>query len=378
MHGIFVKEFARALSMHTPVRVVAPVSFFPLVRSRKSIPQLEKDNKICISHPGYLALPSMFFPHRWRSYYRALSGALNPYISEIDIIHVHWPYPDAYAAVRYARRHQKKVILTIHGHAGLGKHSFEKRLIQEPLDHADVIITVSNELKESISRDFGIPKQRIVVLCNGFDPAKFSPGSKTSARAMLGIPLDRPVALTVARLSPEKAIDVLIDSMGACSRKDLLLYIVGEGPLRADLAALISNAGLSHRVFLVGPVAHEALNPWFCAADFFCLPSHTEGCPVVIHEALACGLPVVASRVGAIPEIINSPSLGRLCTPGDTKGLAHILAKATETRWEPDMIAAYGRQFTWDRIARQTVDQYSTTLMSDASRTPHDPGKECI
>jgi glycosyltransferase involved in cell wall biosynthesis len=362
LYGVFVREGARALARYRPVSVVAPVSHFPVLRPRRTVPARDDAPAFPIVHPRYLALPRFLFAQRWRTYGAALQRGLSAIRQDAALLHAHWVYPDAYAAARLCRRTGQKLVITVHGHRTITATAAERRFVQQPLSAADQIITVSEELRAKLIATYGVSPEKISLVRNGYDPEKFGVKSRQEARVTLGIPADRPVAITVARLSPEKALDVLIRATRHASREDLLLYLIGDGPLKAELRRLIDAEGLAQRITLVGGVPHGDLNTWFSAADFFCLPSHTEGCPVVIHEAFACGIPVVASSVGAIPELIDSPALGVLCAPGDIDALAAALDRAAGTAWSQQAIADYGRRFTWNAAAQQTSAIYDEVL----------------
>ena len=142
----------------------------------------------------------------------------------------------------------------------------------------------------------------------------------------------------------------------------MMMYIVGDGPLKNELQQLIDHCGIQETVKLVGPVPHDQVSLWLNAANFFCLPSQREGCPVVVHESLACGRPVIATAVGAIPELVCSDKYGLLCPPDDVDALADLLERAVSMSWDNEQIAAYGRQFTWEKVAEQTVKVYQEVL----------------
>jgi len=339
---------------------VAPISYFPFLRHYGSVPEQDERDGLRIHHPRYLALPDSLFGHRWRPYHGALRSVLDRINPVADIYQVDWVYPDAAAALRCARRSGARVFLTIHGYNAMGWFQADRQsgFYREALVAADGIIAVSRDLKSSMMERFGIPGEKITVIHNGIDTAKFSPASRDYARRCLGIPVNKSVILAVARLSEEKALDTMIRAVGGLKNRDLQLYILGDGPLRSDLADLISREELENRVFLMGGIPHGELSVWFNAADLFCLSSFHEGCPVVVHEALACGVPVVSTAVGAVPDLVKAPGYGLLCAPKDPAQLAGQLSAALSRTWDREAIAAYGRQFTWERVAQATVQFY--------------------
>ncbi|MCA1809103.1 MAG: glycosyltransferase, partial [Lentisphaerae bacterium] len=117
-------------------------------------------------------------------------------------------------------------------------------------------------------------------------------------------------------------------------------------------------------VRFMGALPREALPAWLAAADVFALSSLHEGDPVVIREALACGTPVVAPRVGGIPETVPDNRYGLLCEPNDSLQLAHALDAAMERSWDRAAISRYGGSQTWDMVAERLFEicQSLTTI----------------
>jgi glycosyltransferase involved in cell wall biosynthesis len=113
-------------------------------------------------------------------------------------------------------------------------------------------------------------------------------------------------------------------------------------------------------VSLVGKVAHELLPDWFAACDLFCLPSHNEGVPNVVLEAMACGVPVLATRVGGIPEVV--PEFAGVLVPvQDGPALAAALSAALARTWDTQRIAAHARSFSWDTNIDRVMDLLQAT-----------------
>jgi glycosyltransferase involved in cell wall biosynthesis len=133
-----------------------------------------------------------------------------------------------------------------------------------------------------------------------------------------------PTILCVAHLYPRKDVGTLLQA-AARMRRPARVRIVGDGPERANLAALIERLGLESRAALLGHVPFAALAAEYRSADIFCLPSRQEGFGIVFVEAMAAGLPVAAARAGAVPEVVAEGETGLLAEPGDADGLARIL-----------------------------------------------------
>jgi glycosyltransferase involved in cell wall biosynthesis len=139
----------------------------------------------------------------------------------------------------------------------------------------------------------------------------------------------------------------------AQSRPRLRLAIVGQGPYGEALARRAAAAGVEDRVTMPGRGDAAAVAGWMRAADVFCLPSYSEGCPNVVVEALACGRPVVATRVGGIPELVNE-ACGMLIPPRDAGELASALDRALSRRWDSGEIARTSTR-SWETVATETL-----------------------
>jgi glycosyltransferase involved in cell wall biosynthesis len=187
-------------------------------------------------------------------------------------------------------------------------------------------VAVSQHLAHHVTK-FGVSNDRVRVVYNGVDASRFFPGSKHEARKKLGVTEDNPVLLWVGSLVPVKGLDVLMLALQRVSQlgQGFRCYLVGDGPCRRLLVNQIGQLGLTDRVSLVGPRPHRDLPDWFRAADVFVLPSRSEGVPNVLLEAMACGVPFVATDVGGVAEVADSAS-GPLVEP-NPEALANALTR---------------------------------------------------
>ena len=144
------------------------------------------------------------------------------------------------------------------------------------------------------------------------------------------------------------------------NRADLI--IIGKGESAPELKVLTKALGIEARVYFVGPVSHDVIPLWLNACDVLCLPSHREGFPTIIVEAFACGRPVVATRVGGVPEAVINDSLGILTDSNQPDVLAAALNTALTKEWNSQAIAAYGRLFSWRAIAEEYRHLYEEML----------------
>lgn len=175
----------------------------------------------------------------------------------------------------------------------------------------------------------GVRPDRLRVIHNGIDLTRFAPpadppSAARAARARLGLPQDALIVGCVGRLDPQKAPLVLLEAFASLRRPDAVLVFAGEGPLEGELRARASSLGDTVRLLGFRSDVPELL----AALDVFCLPSRWEGFGLALAEALAVGLPAVASDVDSLPEVLGAAGL--LVPPDDPQALAGALRRLLE------------------------------------------------
>jgi len=337
--GIFIKQLTDSLVDYYDVTVVSPVAMNPISLLLSLISKstylgrkVEKDN-YSVFYPRYLIIPKIFRSLHWLSIFistYSLVKSLNN-SKKIDVISAHWIYPDASAAVLIGK--MLKIKVSVHA---LGcdindyiNYYIRKKIIRKTLENADLIVTKSQALKDVIQNEFKNVKN-IKVILNGIDKELFKPMPKQQARNELGIGSSQKNLIFVGNFQIEKGLDYLLDAMSLVLKNinDVHLYVVGDGPLKSSVIRKINALKLADNVHLMGAVSHDKLPVYFSAADFLCLPSLREGCPNVVLEALSCGTRIIASDVGAVPDILTSESLGFIHPPQDINAMALTICKA--------------------------------------------------
>jgi sugar transferase (PEP-CTERM/EpsH1 system associated) len=244
-----------------------------------------------------------------------------------DVVHTrNWGAFDAVPAARLAG-----VRVVIHGEHGREAADPEGqdrrrnglRRLLSPL--VAQWVTVSNDLRRWLVHRVGIPADRVLTIHNGVDTTRFAERDREAAREALGLEPGRPVVGTVGRLDPVKDHVRLVTAFRSvvARRPDALLVICGDGPLRNELRRAVEAAGLQGSVRLLGE--RDDVPRVLAAFDVFTLPSIAEGISNTILEAMATGLPVVATRVGGNPELVEDGVTGRLVEPRRAEVLAQAL-----------------------------------------------------
>ncbi|MCX6896454.1 MAG: glycosyltransferase [Verrucomicrobia bacterium] len=231
-----------------------------------------------------------------------------------------------------------------------------RRIITSALARAAAVITCSGELARLLG-EAGVQESKLHPIYYGVETDIFHPGNKSAARAELNLPPEEKVLLFVGNFLPIKNPLLLVDAFAELTSRQphqaFRLVLLGDGPLHGDIRRRAGAAGLADRVSLPGRKPPAAVARFMQAADVLCVPSDNEGVPNVIYEAMSCGLRVVATRVGGIPEIMTADCLGRLVERGNSPALAQAIAAVLATPAAVEKIVFHARQFSWERTAEQ-------------------------
>jgi len=244
-----------------------------------------------------------------------------------DVVHTHGFRPDVVDA-GVARSLGIPVVTTVHGFTGGGWRTRLYEWVQcRALRRFDAVVAVSRPLVERLA-SAGVPPSRLHEVRNAWRPI-CPPFDREAARRALGIPRDRFAVGWVGRLSYEKGPDVLLDALPHLSDLPLVASVVGDGVMRIPLHARASGLRLGGRIRWRGAVPDAGrLIPAF---DVCVLSSRTEGTPMVLLEAMAAGVPVVATAVGGVPDVV-SPAEAVLVRSDDPVALA---AAIRGVYWDP-------------------------------------------
>lgn len=356
--GVFNLQQFEALTRECDLQVIAPVAWRPWARSaHPPIPFHARWNGLPVSYPRYFFTPRIGRVAYALWMYCSIRGTVMRVAREYrpDVLLVTWAYPDAVAGAALARRLELPWVAKVHG-SDVNVSAMVpalRRQIRWALRQASCTFAVSEPLKQRLI-EIGVPARAIRVQHNGIDPDRFAVMDRVEARRKLGLPLDRQITLYVGNLKPDKGVLDLLEaarSMAADGGEMPLVVYVGGGSGHEPLAAGIARHGLGEAVRLAGPRPHDEIPAWIAAADLLCLPSHREGCPNVVLEALACGRPVVASRVGAVPEFVDDRS-GFVVEPGEPSELARALRLAVARPWDPMTLRSRVLPLSWETNAR--------------------------
>jgi glycosyltransferase involved in cell wall biosynthesis len=189
----------------------------------------------------------------------------------------------------------------------------------------DAVVASAASVKDYYVTQVGADPAQIEVIYNAVDWAQLrATEGRDEFRVSIGVPRDVPVAGIIARLTEQKAHRVLFEAMARPELSPLHLIVVGDGDLRDDLRSRAESLGIASRVHFLG--ARRDLGNILGAIDIFAMPSYWEGLPLSMVLAMGAALPVVASRVAGIPEVVNDGTTGLLVDAGNSEQLAGALA----------------------------------------------------
>lgn len=225
----------------------------------------------------------------------------------------------------------------------------------------DRVVVSAESVRDFYVEQVGADRERIDVVYNAVDWAQLkSTASREEIRAEFGVPTDVPLAGIIARLTEQKAHTHLFQAMAATpGLESLHLLVIGDGHLRSQLEQQVINLKLQERVRFLG--ARRDLGNILSAIDIFAMPSLWEGLPLSMVLAMGAGLPVVATRVAGIPEVVHDGETGLLIPPADPAALGSALAKLVHQPELRARIGAAARAFATPRFG---VDGYVRALTS--------------
>jgi glycosyltransferase involved in cell wall biosynthesis len=380
-HSVF-----KAVAARCEARVVSPQPFWNRVRKPSMLVRVPHETQTGIDTllPTFWSVPRATALHA-----RAMYTSLRPLVGHIhrefpfDAIFAVWAYPDAVAASFLARDFGCPLVIKIMG-SDINEAPRDPALrgqIKAALERAACVVTVSEALRERVI-ELGIAPEKVKTQHNGVDGEKFALRDRNEVRRSLGVREDRPALCYVGRLGHEKGVDVLIEAMGvrkAAGKPNVDLHIVGGGEEGEVLRARVKQLSVEAQVHFHGMRPHAEVPLWISACDVLALPSRREGCPNVVLEALASGRPVVASRVGGVPEIIAADGSNGVLVPSDEPAaLASGLDEALGRTWDPVALRNTVKFLSWDAVGaeyfntvRSAVEQHQMGRRSAAGQTEH-------
>jgi glycosyltransferase involved in cell wall biosynthesis len=322
--------------------------------------------------------------HRYGTNFRIASANFawgliqGPQKVNVDIVHAHYntPYAD-YSAMKYSKKKKVPLVLTYHADAPDTGGSFlrnrlqafyNRRILPRVLNQAYIIIATSQSYIEQ-SKFLGNYRQKIKVIPNGINLEEFQINiSKEKCREKLGLALDKTIVIFFGNLVQYKGPNVLLRAFANIKKgyPDVQLIFAGRGPMHHELISLAKKLGVEQGISFTGYVEEELKPLYYKSADIFCLPSVnlTEAFGIVNLEAMACGLPIVASNLGGIPDLVKEGENGLLFDSGNVKELSNKLEYLLDNKNLRRNMGEKGEKlaadYSWIKIAEKTEAVYKS------------------
>lgn len=356
--GRALEDMARELAKLANVRIFCIDPAYPRFRALQPGSFPHRDSEASHRMPDleveYLRYPAIRFISRPLNGY-ACGRALLPRLRDFSptVVLAFFLYPEGFGAVTAGHKLGVPVVV-----GALGSDlcciegRFLKKAAQRTLGKAAFAIAVSEDLRRRAIA-CGIPPEKCKTIRNGCDHSIFHPSDREGARTELGLNPNDAIVVFTGHLIPLKGIRELVVAASILlrTRPNLRVVCIGEGPLGGELLRRASDPHLKGRISFLGAMDAAKIARWIAAADVFCLPSYSEGCPNAVIEALACGRPVVASNVGGVPELVSHQT-GILVRAGDVEHLARGLAEALDRNWSPEALSLTAQR-TWGQVASE-------------------------
>ena len=325
---------------------------------------------MCKTHyVPYFYMPVVGRSLSWRSCAYSLKKQKDLF-KECDAVLATWLYPDGVAAAELARIYEKPIWLKVHGTDRFHlQNSARRELILLACDYAEGIICNAEFMKNELMR-LGVPKNKLRVIPNGVNTDLFFYRKKDAAedelsvtgRELAGHLLDAqsPIVLFVGHLVDIKGVDLLLKAWAELRkvRDDGRLVIIGEGTRHKQLELMADELGISESVMFMGECDHKEIALWMNIADCLCLSSRSEGMPNVVLEALASGLPVVATDVGDCSRVLDGEAAARIVPVENHAALAGGLSELLNIQIDRDALSKrQQQQLSWDKCAEEHIKE---------------------
>jgi L-malate glycosyltransferase len=298
------------------------------------------------------------------------------YYERLDIVHAHYAIPHALSAMlarqmiedKCAELKCFKLVTTLHGTdiTVVGADRGMQDVVKLAINKSDGVTAVSDYLKEETIRMFS-PKKEITVIPNFVDTSLFFRSPKPEIREQLGLGQEK-IVIHISNFRPVKCIGDIIRVFYALSHRiDVTLLLVGDGPERSDAEIQVRQLGIVDRVRFLGKL--DEIVPLLSIADIMLMPSNVESFGLAALEAMACGVPVVATMAGGFPEFIVPGTHGYLLPPGDIEGMTEkaLLLLSDQDHWLACSEACVQKAKQYETaLLVEHYENYYTRLLAEA------------
>lgn len=378
--GTFVFRRAYELSSLCELQIVVGVGLFPVAkylpryRHRRSTEARGQCGNASVRYLRFLSVPRFLKRLDASAFARSIISEIHRGGLQIpDVVTAELIYPDGEAARLVAAHLGVPYFVTCRGHDlndFVGTGGWQDRAASRVLTQATAVTPVAHALAK-VAAKIAPTQRRIETVENGVDETVFGRVARADARKALGIDENKKLVISVGHLVERKGHHIVTEAVSHLRKRDgreIDLAIIGgaseEGNFERDIRARLDAVDGASWTRLVGALPQQEVATWMTAADLLVLASSKEGRPNVVLESLACGTPVVATRVWGTPELISESYLGELCER-NVQSIAQTIDHSLNECYQSERIKEYARQFSWQRSAQRLLDIYSGQQTND-------------
>lgn len=350
--AMFNKQQFDQLAKAHNVRLLVPVAWPSYIKRRAMI---KNNNSDQLKFVCQWYIPKFFYQYFGLFMFISIWFGAKGWIKQhgVDCIIGSWAYPDGYAAQKVAQKLNKPYYIKVHGSDIniFAQDGPRKVMISEVCCQAKHVFSVSDALRDKIIQ-LGVSPDCVTRIYNGVNSALFYPELRNESIVRADY------WLFVGNLKKDKGVADLLEAFAQYNSGGGLrdLYFIGDGLMHNQLSNRIKELGLEDKVYLLGAMKHEQAASYVRQATCLILASYHEGVPNVLLEAANCGVPIIATRVGGIPEVVVEGVTGLLVEPGDLGGLLQAMNDMeVSVIVNKDQIHKHGQQFTWERNVEQLL-----------------------
>jgi glycosyltransferase involved in cell wall biosynthesis len=384
MGGDFIHvQVKELINIGCNINVIVPVAYFPRrlrFNSKWSFyadcPEKDIVDSVPVYYPRYIRLPGKWF-HSFScfSQYLGLRKTVRAIMKEFNphIIHAHSATVPGYVGLMLGRKYNLPLICTLHGSDIYVYPNYDllsMYITQKIISEADQLLTVSDALKIE-ANNIAKPRKEIHVIYNGCNSNTFvyNEEARRHVRTVLGISEHANVLIFIGRIEKDKGVFELLDSFKRLhsQHSDLHLIFVGHCAGSNPLDMISPSSKLSERIHVIGNQPHGEIYKYLSSADILILPSYSEGLPMVVLEAMACSLPVIATRVGGIPEAVAEGKSGILIEKKNVESLTEAIKyllthKDIARRMGNNGHEIVKNKFSWGKSAEGVLNVYKEII----------------
>jgi len=364
---IFTKNILDAQARYSKYeyKLISPIPFFPKIKlpfikgkfKNYSLLKFSEDNYNYKTYrPRFFKLPHPLTSNiEWYGYLRSVLRVINYENLNFELVHSHGLYPDSYVAVKIAEKFKIPSVVHVHDSYLYELCERYKSQIDFIMNLSHKIIAVSDFQKDILINKYPEHSDKIITVYNGINTERF----KIINYDVVG----NVKLIFVGNLIKVKGVDILLRALNILKTTfKITLDIYGDGSNRIKYQDMAVQLGLSDFVNFKGIVSNDELTAVLNRYSFLVLPSRYETFGIVLIEAMACGIPVIATKVGAVPEVVSDERVGILVEPNSPEAFAEGIKKAIKTNWNRGKIWKYAQRFSIENSSTKLESIYDEIL----------------